>query len=706
MASWKKIVTSGSNAELNHITSSGNFEITGNVSGSSTSTGSFGHIQTGTTGHAKLGYALVGDWPNTSTNAFFGNKDLDQSAVGNYALQQSTNGTTYLNTATSRDIHFRINNTTKMKLDSSGNLGVGHNISPTEKLDVAGNIKASGNISGSATSTGSFGRVEATTFVGDGSGLTGLTSAAIETYNTSGDNRILTSVNSSTVQGEAGLTFDGSELRVQGDIVAENFIVSSSVTHMTQSFSSGSTIFGDTEDDTHEFIGHVMMQSASFGMANHADRTNSNAANSYLFISQSVASKNGYVWQKAGNPGTNTFPFLLIDGANNQKASIRQDGRFSTPIVYLSNDNSGKLGEIDGDAGDSSAMYINANSRALQLSSEGKKTFKINTDGTTEIGGSGAYGVTNFGDLTVGGNLNLTSSAATLEVAGNISGSVTSTGSFGRVENASGKFRVLDTTSEISSPGLTQLHVFQDGLGLNTAAPSLRISNNGQGNGYDVTLSVGSATLNINKHVYLASHQFWGTGFNSVNSRGTAGTAVFHASGNGGDGGGMYFGGAGAYDVRFSTTEKERLRIDTEGNGGGIQTSGSVNIGGIGNTTAGLTVGGNAIIGGNLTVQGDTIQQQVANLNVEDRFILLNSGSASGDGGIVVQTESTNTGVAFAYDDSESRWAFQQGTKLSGDATTVAPDAYASAVVTSDDANYQKNGNIRVEGGEIYIYVE
>ena len=33
-------------------------------------------------------------------------------------------------------------------------------------------------------------------------------------------------------------------------------------------------------------------------------------------------------------------------------------------------------------------------------------------------------------------------------------------------------------------------------------------------------------------------------------------------------------------------------------------------------------------------------------------------------------------------------------------------DAYASAVVTSDDSNYQKNGNIRVEGGEIYIYVE
>jgi hypothetical protein len=46
-------------------------------------------------------------------------------------------------------------------------------------------------------------------------------------------------------------------LRLTGDVIAENYIISSSVTYMTQSFSSGSTIFGDTITDTHQFTGSV-----------------------------------------------------------------------------------------------------------------------------------------------------------------------------------------------------------------------------------------------------------------------------------------------------------------------------------------------------------------------------------------------------------------------------------------------------------------
>ena len=139
---------------------------------------------------------------------------------------------------------------------------------------------------------------------------------------------------------------------------------------------------------------------------------------------------------------------------------------------------------------------------------------------------------------------------------------------------------------------------------------------------------------------------------------------------------------------------------------------GSINNGASAITTTGtvsaatLSVSGNATVDGNLDVNGTVTTIQSANLLVKDRFILMNSGSAAGDGGIIVQTESTASGSAFVYDDNITRWGFQQGTKLAQDASTSTPDAYASAVVTSDDANYRKNGNIRVESDEIYIYIE
>ena len=58
-------------------------------------------------------------------------------------------------------------------------------------------------------------------FVGDGSGLTGLTSAAITSYTNAADNRVITSVNSTTVDSEENLTFDGSTLGVTGTILVD-----------------------------------------------------------------------------------------------------------------------------------------------------------------------------------------------------------------------------------------------------------------------------------------------------------------------------------------------------------------------------------------------------------------------------------------------------------------------------------------------------
>ena len=146
---------------------------------------------------------------------------------------------------------------------------------------ITGNLEVQGNSSGSITSTGSWGKVEATKFSGDGSGITGVTDAAALpkaggamtgaiTTNSTFDgvdiatrDAILTSTTTTAGAAlpKAGGTMTGALIGTTatftGDITAQNYIVSSSVTYMTTSFSSGSTIFGDTADDTHKFIGSI-----------------------------------------------------------------------------------------------------------------------------------------------------------------------------------------------------------------------------------------------------------------------------------------------------------------------------------------------------------------------------------------------------------------------------------------------------------------
>jgi len=122
-----------------------------------------------------------------------------------------------------------------------------------------------------------------------------------------------------------------------------------------------------------------------------------------------------------------------------------------------------------------------------------------------------------------------------------------------------------------------------------------------------------------------------------------------------------------------------------------------------------ITTSGNAIIGGDLTVNGTTTYLNTTNLAVEDRFILLNSGSNTPrEAGLVVDEGApSGSGHAFVYDADTTRWGFT----ASLDSTTgsVVPDAFVSAVVTDATCSateYQKTGNIFVctATQDIYIY--
>ena len=124
---------------------------------------------------------------------------------------------------------------------------------------------------------------------------------------------------------------------------------------------------------------------------------------------------------------------------------------------------------------------------------------------------------------------------------------------------------------------------------------------------------------------------------------------------------------------------------------------------------ADITATGDVVVQGDLTVNGTTTSINTTNLDVEDKFILLNSGSTNPDEGGIVIDEGSGTGHAFLLDSASTRFGF----KASLDSTTsgdVTPEAFVSAVVDipaghTDSAEYQKNGNIKVlANGDIFIY--
>ena len=126
---------------------------------------------------------------------------------------------------------------------------------------------------------------------------------------------------------------------------------------------------------------------------------------------------------------------------------------------------------------------------------------------------------------------------------------------------------------------------------------------------------------------------------------------------------------------------------------------GNFTIGNQSDDTATFT--GAVVVSGDLTVSGTTTTVNTTNLEVKDQFINLNDGGSANDGGLVVE----GAGVAFGWDNDQGRWAFDAA-GATNTQTSITSDAYAAAVVTSDLAAYQKNGNIRVESNEIYIYIE
>ena len=151
------------------LTASSNIVATGNVSAG---------YDTNTTSY--FGKAAVG-YMGTSGQASFAH--VDHNTTSNYAVKQTANGPTYINTPASGHIRFTVadglSNAEKMRITNAGNVGIGAS-SPGYKLDVYGTanvgalttttVTTSGNASGATT----FGPVAGMGFVDSGVSFCGI----------------------------------------------------------------------------------------------------------------------------------------------------------------------------------------------------------------------------------------------------------------------------------------------------------------------------------------------------------------------------------------------------------------------------------------------------------------------------------------------------------------------------------------------------
>jgi hypothetical protein len=96
-----------------------------------------------------------------------------------------------------------------------------------------------------------------------------------------------------------------------------------------------------------------------------------------------------------------------------------------------------------------------------------------------------------------------------------------------------------------------------------------------------------------------------------------------------------------------------------------------------------ITTTGDVTVNGSMDINGTLTTIDTTNLRVADRFIIVASGSTSGDGGIIANTGAAGIGSAFYYDDSASRWALTAADDTSGSATSATPRQYVVSVSQS-----------------------
>lgn len=282
--------------------------------------------------------------------------------------------------------------------------------------------------------------------------------------------------------------------------------------------------------------------------------------------------------------------------------------------------------------------------------------------------------------------------SGSLTVTGGITGSITASGVFGPY----GANSVISSSYAVNSAATTGTLTFGEGLTTGTFNGSSNVTLTVSGAAQLTDNAITKWNNTDNKFVVssLTDNGTLVTGASSIQLTGASSRLTGSFTGS--------FKGDGSGLTGLATTLSVSASLYA---GHPTPTSGSVSLGSQGLTIQGtsneieavisgqtVTIGlpndvailNQLTVGGDLFVNGTTTFVNTTDLLVEDKFILLASGStSSGDAGIIIDRGSdANLNIAFGFDSATDRFGFQNGLSDSTNAMTIGTDGNSAFVGT------------------------
>lgn len=655
-------------------------------------------LSTNTTEAATPGYKIVAYYSNNGASfseidSSFYNFDyktgifqFTSSVIANTTIADQTNGRVYLSAYqyVGETLDERIN-LIESRIGTGGS-GTGAGFPFSGSAVITGSLAVSGSNVNFTLATGVSGAFSGS-FSGDGSGLTNLS------------NVVYTNLADNAVQNIGGT------LKLTGDIVAENFVVSSSVYYFTESFASGSNKFGDSGDDTHQFTGSLQVSGGlKFNIATDSigERTPLVIdANGNVYIANAdyitAAESNVYELKISSSDGNSititNSEALIISGArgvsvtsNTNTLTISAGGGILSSSAQIATEISGAFTSTSSSL--ASRITTNASNISLLQSSASAGFVISSSNGQFSVG---SYQTASFTGGTAGisvvsdtGNKKITIGASTDNVTFNTL-KLDNVPAIG--DSAIRPILILSSSDMISqdvglsyssNPIIHQLIISGgtalDQLLIGSPTRNVSLTNISSSNLGALTFPE-KDTFFIGRnvtdyHIYLSGSsnskttQITGSLFiNSLTNTNSSNVLVYNTT---------------TGQVTYDTTYNSSITSLNNATSSYLLSS---------QTGSGFE---SLVVKGDLIVNGTATYINVDNLAIEDKFILLNSGSLgspTAEGGIIVQTTSGGSGSAFYYDPDANRWALTRSGSIAGNATSITLGATSEFVVTISSSN-------------------